>query len=83
MDEKAMAKWLEAKENGKAFFTKYGWGILEQRPLPEVIRKYAASDTPFLSALHDTFASRFKYVAKVLQTTPEELLQMVDDRTIY
>jgi exonuclease 3'-5' domain-containing protein 1 len=74
----ALKNWLTTKQDGREYFDRYGWEVLEQRPLPKMAKSYTAGDTKFLFDLHDVYAAKMPEIERQLQLNSGDLMRLVD-----
>ena len=48
-------EWCQAKAAGRKYCDKHGWAGYDERPLPEVLAKYAAQDTIYMPHLYAVY----------------------------
>ncbi|KAG9229933.1 hypothetical protein BJ875DRAFT_349483, partial [Amylocarpus encephaloides] len=59
-------QWVKEKVEGRKYFTKQGWGILNYHPLPAIAQKYTVGDTFVLFGLYQCYLPRILLAGKML-----------------
>lgn len=67
-----LTTWLKGKNEGKKYCETHGWKAYDERPLPEVLKKYAAGDVIYLPHLYAAYYEKLQHYPKLMDWVMRE-----------
>lgn len=72
VDTDEMIQWHKEKRDGRAYCDKHTWAVYNEKPLPDILKRYAAGDVIYMPHLYATYYDELQHYPDLMDWVVRE-----------